>query len=131
MGVRGAHSVLISALENHRMKRFIQLSLAQKVRLSKKKLKKYRESLKKKVKTFTGAYIEKKEYKRYRKYINSQAWREKRELALDFYDNNCGLCGSKFNLHVHHKTYKNLYRESMADLMLLCETCHKTAHSHK
>lgn len=67
----------------------------------------------------------------YHAYLRSQQWIDKRKLALDFYDNNCGMCGSKFNLQVHHRSYRNIFKERMEDLMLLCESCHHRFHNKK
>lgn len=64
----------------------------------------------------------------YYKYLKSSQWREKREVALEMYGRVCGLCGCKHNLQVHHRTYKNIYKELMEDLMILCESCHRTHH---
>lgn len=65
---------------------------------------------------------------RYYQYLKSAQWREKRKFALEFYGNRCGLCGSRFNLEIHHRSYKNIFKELMEDLMILCETCHKRHH---
>lgn len=73
----------------------------------------------------------KKDKQQYYNYLRSQQWMDKRKLALDFYGNNCGLCGSKFNLQVHHRNYKNIFKERMEDLMLLCESCHHRFHKKK
>ena len=64
----------------------------------------------------------------YRKYINSGEWRELREKALDFYGHECGRCGSKYLLHIHHKHYRNFMKERIEDLMILCESCHMEEH---
>lgn len=62
----------------------------------------------------------------YREYLQSQHWSEIRKAALSFYGKRCSVCGSSKNkLHVHHVCYKNKGRESMADLIILCEHCHK------
>ena len=37
----------------------------------------------------------------------------------------CGLCGSKKQIQVHHRTYKNQYNEKPEDLIVLCHTCHE------
>jgi 5-methylcytosine-specific restriction endonuclease McrA len=65
----------------------------------------------------------------YHKYLNSAQWKEKRKFALEFYGNRCALCGNRYDLEIHHRTYKNIFKEPMEDLMILCETCHK--HHHK
>lgn len=64
----------------------------------------------------------------YEKYLRSQQWFTIREQALEFHGRCCGSCGSKIGLQVHHKTYDNLYHETMADLMILCKPCHKDHH---
>lgn len=62
----------------------------------------------------------------YKEYLQSQHWSEIRKAALSFYGKRCAACGSSENkLHVHHVCYKNKGRESMADLIILCEFCHK------
>jgi len=105
------------------------LSLAQKVMLPKKKLKAYRKKLKTISKSHTGKFIDSKSYNKYLKYIKSSLiWKKKRQEALEYYDNRCCSCGSKFNLQVHHKHYKTLFKESMNDLLVLCKYCHANHH---
>lgn len=67
----------------------------------------------------------------YYAYLKSDQWREKRRAALQFYGNNCCLCGTRHNIQVHHRNYRNIFKESMEDLILLCESCHKTFHKKK
>lgn len=45
----------------------------------------------------------------------------------------CELCGSKYKLNVHHKTYKHHGYElqHMEDLICVCEDCHKNLHNIK
>lgn len=73
----------------------------------------------------------KRDKQKYYSYLKSPQWREKRKFALEFYGYNCGLCGSKHNLEVHHRSYKNIFKEAMEDLMLLCESCHRDFHKRK
>jgi 5-methylcytosine-specific restriction endonuclease McrA len=72
---------------------------------------------------------------KYRLYIQSDAWRAKREL---YFASNlpqfCWGCDvpKKSGFHMHHKTYKNLGVEKLTDLILLCPDCHQTVHTlHK
>jgi 5-methylcytosine-specific restriction endonuclease McrA len=65
---------------------------------------------------------------RYYKYLKSNQWREKRRTALEFYGNRCGLCGSRYDLEIHHRDYDNIFKEKIEDLMILCETCHAKHH---
>lgn len=99
--------------------------------LTKGKLKAYREWLLKQPKqitTYTGYRIDEKEYDRYKKYLLSKEWQRVRIRAFDFYQNNCCKCGGRYNLQVHHRNYKNLYKETMIDVLLLCEYCHLEEH---
>ena len=64
----------------------------------------------------------------YHEYIASAAWRKKRRKALRHYKHRCVVCGSTDNLHVHHKHYRTLFRESMADLEVRCAGCHANEH---
>ena len=66
----------------------------------------------------------------YHDYLQSEQWktiaRKKREEA----DNRCQLCNNgSITLHVHHRTYDNIYHEKMNDLIVLCENCHKKFHN--
>lgn len=50
---------------------------------------------------------------------------------LEAFDYRCSRCGYKFyraKLHVHHKTYKNIFKEEPEDLELICESCHEVEH---
>ncbi len=64
-------------------------------------------------------------------YFKSKPWQKLRRSIL-FRDNyKCSLCPFDTNqqkLHVHHKTYKNLFNEPQQDLILLCKTCHFSLH---
>lgn len=50
-----------------------------------------------------------KDREAYQRYLKSSAWETFRQKAFDFYGRECKKCGCKNNLHVHHKTYKNLF----------------------
>jgi 5-methylcytosine-specific restriction endonuclease McrA len=67
----------------------------------------------------------------YKRYLNSPKWRQKREDALEFHGRACGLCGGQQNLEVHHLTYINLYKETMADLRIVCRSCHHRIHKQR
>lgn len=69
--------------------------------------------------------------KAYNDYLHSYEWRTKRKLALEFYGRNCCLCSSTHSIQVHHRNYKNLFKENMEDLILLCESCHRNFHKQK
>ncbi len=68
----------------------------------------------------------------YREYIKSAAWRAKRaefwrsDLPKQCYG--CGTNSTEASMHLHHRTYKNLGRERLLDLVPVCESCHREIH---
>lgn len=64
----------------------------------------------------------------YNEYLNSAKWKEFRELAFSHYGKRCYLCNSIKDIHLHHRTYINLFNESLNDVTPLCEKCHKKHH---
>lgn len=75
--------------------------------------------------------IAKSRQRLYDKYIISSKWRNKREELFKIRGKICELCKSTSNIHVHHKTYKNLFNENMEDLQVLCKCCHSKVHLNK
>ena len=79
------------------------------------------------------------DYKTYKKivyenYITSEKWRRKRLQRLKLDNYRCNKCGCKdiTQLHVHHKTYKNLGNENVEkDLITLCQKCHTKLHQRR
>lgn len=65
---------------------------------------------------------------RYSNYIRSTAWKKKRLQAFRKYGRRCYGCGNRAKLQIHHKTYIRFTREKLADLLVLCETCHEKVH---
>lgn len=44
----------------------------------------------------------------------------------------CQLCGSPYNLHIHHIIYRSqLGNNSKKNLIRLCADCHRKVHSNK
>lgn len=64
----------------------------------------------------------------YREYLDSFQWAKKRRKARKHYGGKCCRCGSRDRLAVHHRHYRTLFREAMADLELLCFGCHANEH---
>jgi len=64
----------------------------------------------------------------YRAYLNSSAWRRRRNRALRDAWWRCRDCGARMHLQVHHLTYARLYREEPEDLIVLCDGCHNARH---
>jgi hypothetical protein len=59
----------------------------------------------------------------------SPEWAAKRRQALAQHGAFCRGCGRhQLALHVHHRTYDRLGAEPLADLVILCETCHDGVH---
>jgi len=61
-------------------------------------------------------------------YYKTEWWRERRIEALEDADHICDICGTKKNLHIHHKHYNSLFKEKEGDLVCLCKECHEDLH---
>jgi 5-methylcytosine-specific restriction endonuclease McrA len=65
----------------------------------------------------------------YEDYLKSEEWDKKRKLVLKRDDYTCQGCLAKHvPLEVHHKTYKNIQKEFLFELVSLCHDCHKRIH---
>lgn len=61
----------------------------------------------------------------YKRYIKSERWKRKRQQVFAHYGRRCYACRKRARiLHVHHRSYRNLTREPMSDLIPLCQPCH-------
>jgi 5-methylcytosine-specific restriction endonuclease McrA len=70
-----------------------------------------------------------KKYKRtYYKYLLSDEWQQIRNELFESRGRNCEICHSTKFLQIHHKTYKRVFREDPADLIIVCRTCHEKIH---
>jgi 5-methylcytosine-specific restriction endonuclease McrA len=67
-------------------------------------------------------------YNKYKQYLESNEWKDKRKLILQRDNNLCQLCKEKQAEAIHHLTYDNLYNEPLEDLLSLCKSCHLTLH---
>jgi 5-methylcytosine-specific restriction endonuclease McrA len=67
----------------------------------------------------------------YKEYLLSDEWKKKRKAVLKRAGYRCQLCNSNENLHVHHRTYENIFHEDLGDLTVLCGNCHKIFHNLK
>ena len=68
---------------------------------------------------------------KYRDYLQSDAWKAKRRLVLEFLGHRCVKCGihlTETTANIHHLTYERVKNESLDDLIPLCKTCHKREH---
>ena len=64
----------------------------------------------------------------YKAYLRTPEWKAIRLEVINDRQGKCERCQSTKNLQVHHKTYKNLFNESLKDLELLCSKCHREHH---
>ena len=62
----------------------------------------------------------------YEKYLKSPAWKVKRDAVIKRDGGQC-VCGAHAT-EVHHKTYDNIGKEPLSDLVALCEECHERLH---
>ena len=63
-------------------------------------------------------------------YMRSDQWKSLKSQVLTIQNNQCKLCGSSYDLHLHHLTYERLGDEKMSDLAVLCSQCHQLQHDH-
>jgi hypothetical protein len=68
-----------------------------------------------------------KKKKEYKNYIGSPNWKITREKILSR-TRICFTCRTPHNLDVHHLTYRSFEREDIADLLVLCRSCHNFVH---
>ena len=73
-------------------------------------------------------YWGKEARERYRRYLQSDAWKAKRKSVLQVAGFRCCRCGAPVT-EVHHETYKRIYKERLSDLTALCSKCHEAAHT--
>ena len=62
----------------------------------------------------------------YKEYLDSPAWKMKRDAVIQRDGGQC-VCGANAT-EMHHKTYDNIGKELLSDLVVLCEECHKRLH---
>ena len=62
----------------------------------------------------------------YAKYLQSPAWQRKRDAVIQRDGVQC-ICGDQAT-ELHHKTYDNIGKEPLSDLVMLCKGCHKRLH---
>ncbi len=65
---------------------------------------------------------------KYKTYLLSDEWKQKRELVFHKKWRACEKCKSENNLRIHHWTYIRIYKEKVSDLFVLCNDCHWEFH---
>jgi NhaP-type Na+/H+ and K+/H+ antiporter len=69
---------------------------------------------------------------KYKLYLNTEQWKKISEKLREE-EKKCCICGKKYNLSVHHVSYKRLKygtpgNEDRSDVVVLCDMCHSRAH---
>jgi 5-methylcytosine-specific restriction endonuclease McrA len=73
-----------------------------------------------------------KKLTKYQEYLRTYAWINIRHTVLVRDSHKCRLCNDGNNIHVHHRVYPTvLGKESLDDLISLCESCHRLFHNQK
>lgn len=67
----------------------------------------------------------------YEAYLNSPAWKVKRDAALKRDHYHCQGCLEKPATQVHHLTYRHVGNELLFELTSVCNECHGAAHPYK
>lgn len=65
---------------------------------------------------------------KYKTYLLSDEWKQKRELVFQKKWRACEKCKSENNLRIHHWTYTRIYKEKVSDLFVFCNDCHWEFH---
>ena len=69
-----------------------------------------------------------KKYESYKEYLKSPEWRKIRKRILKRANYKCELCKVARAYQVHHKHYKNIFKEKDKDLLAVCGVCHQDKH---
>ena len=67
---------------------------------------------------------------RYNHYLESEAWRARRKNVLERAGGICKGCWKRRAVHSHHKTYDQVGRELLFELVSSCEDRHALAHEN-
>lgn len=67
-------------------------------------------------------------WQQYTAYLQTTAWRLKRQAVLTRANNWCEGCGKHQATQVHHLTYEHVFNEFLFELVAVCESCHRRIH---
>jgi len=67
----------------------------------------------------------------YPDYLDTPEWQARRKIMLAQAGYRCQVCNRDRSLHVHHRTYERRGNEHPADLIVLCDECHKLFHDNR
>jgi hypothetical protein len=65
---------------------------------------------------------------KYHEYLRSEEWYALRKRKIKEAGGRCQMCSKGEPLHVHHRTYDNIFNEKLEDLIVLCKDCHEKFH---
>jgi hypothetical protein len=73
-------------------------------------------------------------YDAYLQYLKSDEWKSfKNRYLKSNYKKKCYICWKPYiangSFDFHHKTYNNLGKERMIDVIILCRDCHQSTHN--
>lgn len=71
---------------------------------------------------------QKKTKPKYKEYIASPSWQDRKHLYYLKYGKHCLVCQSREHVDLHHTNYSRLGNERDEDLMALCRQCHEAFH---
>lgn len=71
------------------------------------------------------------EKERYQEYLCSPEWFALRNAVMSRCRGKCEKCFCADAEQVHHKTYIRIYRESISDLIAVCDACNEKIHKPK
>lgn len=69
-----------------------------------------------------------KKFVKYETYIKSKEWFAWRAFIFEWRGRKCQLCTGTKNLELHHMSYKNLGKENIRDVLIVCSVCHRYIH---
>jgi len=64
----------------------------------------------------------------YMTYLGSEPWKILRSKAYKRARRKCEVCNTGGEIHAHHKSYANIGYERLADIIVLCRSCHRKFH---
>jgi len=65
---------------------------------------------------------------KYDDYLRSDEWNVRRKQIIEAAGGACQICGTRYELYVHHNTYIRRGVEAATDLICVCRVCHAKIH---
>lgn len=78
-----------------------------------------------------GELVEVRTTKTHEKYLKSHYWRKRKKAYWDIHPHQCFLCSREKVVHLHHRTYDRLWKETDEDLVRLCGMHHQELHTYE